>query len=101
MLLADPRFIVAQLVHKLREFEIARYSQRRVLVDRMKRGDEGTERQCGSGQGSSPANKFSLLMGNRNTSYKLALRQKEGIVNFAGLYPCQAGSAIQGMLHFW
>ena len=46
MVLADPGFVVAELVEQLDQLEVALDGQRRVLVERMERRDEGAEAQA-------------------------------------------------------
>jgi hypothetical protein len=53
VVLADPRLVVAQLVHPLDERHVARQGARGVLVDRVEGGDEGAEAQTRRGHGTS------------------------------------------------
>ena len=49
VMLADPRFLIAEPVQPLDQFEIAPQRQRRVLVDRMERGQKNAAAQGQSG----------------------------------------------------
>ena len=52
MVLADPSFVIAQLVKPLDQLQIALDGQGWVLIQRMKRRDEGAKAQPGSEHGS-------------------------------------------------
>src|ERR1700675_856019 len=46
MMLADPHFVIAEVVHPLDQLHVAAEGERRVLADAMERGQEDAERHA-------------------------------------------------------